>query len=242
MQAGHSPLPIAAEDQRDQSGDQWGLQLNLKHPYPGSLWLILPQAPRHPTTRDSAWDKMRVQDEHHQVGPLPMQGSGNSFGLAPALTKPPQFSHCDLRVPTDFLLQLLPGKQVQHRLRYHTEQPSTHGCDLGGGGTGRVPHHHGGSEPRAATQGTRGRDHRTPKGIPGAHGYPGHGMQGGTAQLELVLETCFHSHQPHRYQECLPQQQGPLGAMLALEDSVTCSLLSSSRVLCTKRMNSLRSS
>lgn len=133
MQAGHSPLPIAAEDQRDQSGDQWGLQLNLKHPYPGSLWLILPQAPRHPTTRDSAWDKMRVQDEHHQqVGPLPTQGSGNSFGLAPALTKPPQFSHCDLRVPTDFLLQLLPGEQVQHRLRYHTEQPSTHGCDLGG--------------------------------------------------------------------------------------------------------------
>lgn len=50
LQGAHSPLPTEAEDQRDQSGDQWGLQLNLKHPYSGSLWLMHPQAPGHPTT------------------------------------------------------------------------------------------------------------------------------------------------------------------------------------------------
>lgn len=65
-------------------------------------------------------------------GELPMPGAGSSFGLTLALTEPPQFSHRDLRVPTDLLLQLLPGEQVQHRLGHHAEQPSTHGCDLEG--------------------------------------------------------------------------------------------------------------
>lgn len=133
MQGGRLPSPTVAKDQRDQSGDWWDLQLNLKHPYPGSLQLILPQAPRHTTTRDSAWCKTRAEDERcWGRGGLPMPGAGSSFGLTLALTEPPQFSHRDLRVPTDLLLQLLPGEQVQHRLGHHAEQPGTHGCDLEG--------------------------------------------------------------------------------------------------------------